>query len=451
MLLSGMPFIRVFLLMENEIVKKSDILIRSRMSFTKAEQDIITLIVNHIRKLDDVNYHRSQKGQEPKDIPTEFRFKTAELFAHFNMSDRALYDYLDRGTDKIMHRVAYVKQPKYKKFRKHNFVSVAELSGGELYLVITEVLKDICLDFSAGFSEINLDILLNLKSAYGSRIFEMINRFKSDNKNPYFCTTLGEFEKITGTNRFAINDDGTQKYGKFSNYKKDVIDKPIAEIINGSEGRWIACGVLSKGKNPTPVAVEIEKIGREYKEHSKMRFTMRYVDPTIIESKTETVKPTVTGTWIDIPTDMHVIPENIPFKDWMIISGCAAHICSGKTVDDESLGEFWNACERNNYSPPIDVQLKVIAATPIHLQPKKLSMSDVTAKLAEATSSPKHKPPKKTQKTKPKPSEVELIEIEALESEILNDFKSSAVDRYMAAKKGLEHPIPDNVNEAIRR
>jgi hypothetical protein len=91
---------------------------------------------------------------------------------------------------------------------------------------INERLYDYVLNIrqSAGFSIILLDDCLNLESQYAIRWYEIILSRSGHMKDNYFFVsyTLNEIRTI-----FAINE---KKYSQLCDFKKNIIENPIAEI-----------------------------------------------------------------------------------------------------------------------------------------------------------------------------------------------------------------------------
>ncbi len=98
--------------MKQEMLKKSDQLIRFRMTLTREEQDIVSLVADRLRQYEDENFYLEKQGKPKKNPPTEFKFSAKELLEDFGRSRQALYSYLDKGTDGAMTRIFSIKDPK---------------------------------------------------------------------------------------------------------------------------------------------------------------------------------------------------------------------------------------------------------------------------------------------------------------------------------------------------
>lgn len=237
-------------------VKKPHQLITGRMNLQAREQDIITLLVKSLKSENDKNKF-SDKNNENESVFFEFKYYLDSLIDHFNLTRQGLYKALYDGT-KVMGRVLEIKDPKKGEFEKTVVISKASFKDGVLFIRMDKDAARYLLDYSSGFSEIDLNLLLSLRGAYEKRILELISRFK-DKKD--YSVTLDEFCKMLGVS--------TNDYVDFPRFRRSTLINPIKNIVIKSNGSWCFRDGFSNG-------FIIEKKGRSYKEDSKITFKLNF-------------------------------------------------------------------------------------------------------------------------------------------------------------------------------
>lgn len=235
------------------LVKKPHQLVMARMNLSAREQDVLTLLVKSLkRSFDDEKFGDGS-------VQHEFIFHASELIEHFSLSRQGLYHALDEGT-KVMGRIIEMKDPEKKTFEKLVVISKADFADGVLFIRMDKDAAKYLLEYSMGFAEIDLNLLLSLRGGYEKRILEMLSRFKS---NKDFSISLGEFCKCVGSHY--------SEYSKFSNFNQTVLVKPIKRIISSSNSSW-------KVKDGFKDGFVIDKKGRKHRDSDKITFKIEYID-----------------------------------------------------------------------------------------------------------------------------------------------------------------------------
>lgn len=232
-------------------IKKSHHFISARMTLSPREQDLLSLMILGLKKEAD----QSKYSQSDDNIPTSFIFHTSELCEHFSMSRQGLYGTLDEATSSVMERFAEIKNDESHSFEKVSFCSYAEFKNGVLRLSVTKEAARYMLDYSKGFAEIDLKLLLSFKGGYEKRILELISRFKTID----YSTSLSELCLMIGTD--------FKRFKRFDVFKNTVLIKPIKNIVKNSNGVWVT-------KEGFPHGFVINKKGRSYQPEDKITFKM---------------------------------------------------------------------------------------------------------------------------------------------------------------------------------
>tara|TARA_B100001094_G_C18122783_1_gene767806 strand:- start:304 stop:1032 length:729 start_codon:yes stop_codon:yes gene_type:complete len=219
-----------------ETVKKPHSFITSKMRLTAREQDLLTLAVKKIKLSSDQYFFKHQKNVTKETIKTAFSFTTQELSQLFHVTPSALYHTLDEVTDSLINKPIFLKNPDMQEFEKIVLFSNIKYRCGVLTLEVSQSTALMMLDYSKGFGEIDLKILLKLNGGYEKRILDLISRFK--NKREFQCS-IDELAEMLGTQR--------DNYKLFSNFRRVVIERPLQNIIQKSNGVWTAKKDFPKG------------------------------------------------------------------------------------------------------------------------------------------------------------------------------------------------------------
>ena len=259
-----------------DVVKKAHHLITGRMSFTAREQDLVTLLVRAVKQEADKQRYSVGNNEEYdlQKIPTKFFFSTKELTSLLNVTPSALYHTLDDVTTSIMGKVAYIKNPEKNSFEKAVLVTRAKYENGTLMLGIDRDTAGTMLDYSQGFAEIDLRLLLSLRGGYEKRLLELISRFKN---HRYYTCKLDDFYEMVGAHRDQFKD--------FTIFRRTVIEKPLQRLITQSNGVWTPKDDAKKG-------YELVKNGRSY---SHIIFKMQWNEPISKKEKQKTLPQSSTS------------------------------------------------------------------------------------------------------------------------------------------------------------
>jgi hypothetical protein len=248
-----------------EIVKKPHYTLAARMAYSGREQDLLTLMFRGVkREYDKARFSLAKVSDNPdaeidiSKLNNEFVFDREELEELFGLSRQGLYDALDSSTEGVMTKIISVKLPDSNRFSKHSICTDATFVDGQLSLTVNPRFMGYMVDYSQGFSEIDLKLLLSLdgKKGYDKRILEMISRFKGLKD---YSLKLGEFCEVMGVS--------IDHYKHPSSLRASLLDGPIKKIVQRSEGLW-------SYREGYPKGYSIKKHGRSYQERDILTFRL---------------------------------------------------------------------------------------------------------------------------------------------------------------------------------
>lgn len=155
-----------------------------------------------------------------------YKLKIKEFIKLLGLKDQSKYAEIPKIAKELMKQVFEIEEGN-KIIQVSWFSSVAyEKGSGVIELEFSPRLKPYMLKLNTIFTKHKKDNILNMKSEYSSRIFELLkcNEFK---KQGYIEIELDELKKITGANAKA--------YENYSDFKRKVILKVQKELVEKAD------------------------------------------------------------------------------------------------------------------------------------------------------------------------------------------------------------------------
>lgn len=268
--------------MQNKNKKQSSVTkphnaIIDKFQMTAREQDLVTLAFMEVRKFADRT--KVVKGEfDPnrpetlEKIETIFQFKAKDVADLLGVTVKALNIKDENGStflcnvcEKLISRRAKIDGAD-KSFLVANLISEASFTNNVLTLEVTRSQAARMLDYGLNnnsFGLIDAKLLLGFKSGYTKRIFEIISRFKNSKE---FTTTVGELCEMLGTS--------LDEHADFARFKRNVLDRSLAQIIAKSDGSWSFKDV--DGKKGRGYVVLDTVRGRKVSKRNRIVFKMQH-------------------------------------------------------------------------------------------------------------------------------------------------------------------------------
>jgi Initiator Replication protein len=190
----------------NNSVTKSNVLIEASYKLTVTEQKIILYLVSQINKDDD--------DFKMYSLPIQHFY---ELLGYRGSPK---YSEMREITKNLMRKILEIKEGN--KLKQMSWISYVEYDehSGRVYLAFDPRLKPYLLQLKKEFTTYRLKNVMELKSSYSIRIYEILKRWQFMNE---IEIPLDELRKMVGA---------TDKYLEYHNFKKRVLvpaKKEIAE------------------------------------------------------------------------------------------------------------------------------------------------------------------------------------------------------------------------------
>ncbi|WP_419208196.1 replication initiation protein (plasmid) [Photobacterium leiognathi subsp. mandapamensis] len=245
-------------------IKKSHHFITAKMKLDSHEQNLVTLLIRGVKlAADNLKFNNpSSEEIDLSHLPEIYEFGIDELSDLFGVTKRALYKTLDETTDKIMGKKITIKNSSKNEFDKLVLIPHASFKNGKLTLSVLNNTARSMLDYSKGYGEIDLRLLLSLKGSYEKRILDILSRFK--NKRDYTCS-LDDLCQMVGADFHSYSD--------FRTFRKSVIDQPLKAILKRSDGVWVT-------QPDYPNGYILKRKGRSYELTDTITFKMQWNEPT---------------------------------------------------------------------------------------------------------------------------------------------------------------------------
>jgi plasmid replication initiation protein len=197
---------------QNDIVIQHNHLIEARYRLTLQEKRLMCWLVSQVKQADEDFKEHELSIKEFADL--------------IEVKGDHLYKTLDDIAHKLMQKVITIKA-----IEKKGFVKAALLGGVKYYegqgiikLSFHPYLKPYMLQLKSKFTQIHLGELLGLKSIHAIRIYELLKQYE----------ILGD-RKITLNNLKLFCGLEEQKYKRFNDFKKDVLERTKKEINNKTD------------------------------------------------------------------------------------------------------------------------------------------------------------------------------------------------------------------------
>lgn len=197
---------------KNELIVQHNHLIEARYHLTLQEKRLMCWLASQVKLTD-------------KDFK-EHELSIKEFAEMVNVKGDHLYKALDTITHKLMQKIITIKS-----IDETEFVKVALLSGvkylknkGIIKLSFHPYLSPYMLQVKERFTQIGLGDVLELKSVYSIRIYELLKQYETIGNREILLDELKEFCGIK-----------ENQYQKFSHVKERILDVAQREISNKTD------------------------------------------------------------------------------------------------------------------------------------------------------------------------------------------------------------------------
>jgi plasmid replication initiation protein len=196
---------------KNELIVQHNHLIEARYHLTLQEKRLMCWLASQVKQTDeDFKEH---------ELPIK------EFAKLIDVKGDHLYKALDTITHKLMQKIITIQS-----LKKRGFTKAALLGGVEYYesqgiikLSFHPYLKPYMLQLKDRFTQISLGDVMGLKSVHAMRIYEVLKQYEYIGNREILLIDLKGYCGIE------------EKYKKFNDFKKDVLERAKREINNKTD------------------------------------------------------------------------------------------------------------------------------------------------------------------------------------------------------------------------
>lgn len=217
---------------KNLKVTKSNVLINSRYDLTLTEFRLLKSCIAKINSTEAI-------------APAKIKVYASEYQKTFDCANP--YAELKEASDRLFEReISYYDEAIGKRVRVRWVQSVEYQDGeGSIALEFTNMVKTHLIDLSHNFTSYQLRHISKFKSKYSIRFYELLYQYKKIGKRSFEVSEL--------RNLFELKT----KYSTFSDFRKFVLNRAIAEINKHSD-LVIESKLIKKGRTITSIKFSIQ-------------------------------------------------------------------------------------------------------------------------------------------------------------------------------------------------
>lgn len=203
---------------DNYVVMANNMILHSASNLTLNELKLLRFIIMQTEKDDNELY--------------EFELSVKDLAKLLQINHKDLYKRIDIMTTHIMQEVIRIGDDTNKKWIKFHWVDICRYDNGIITIKISDELKPFLIGLRGSFTRYPLAEIIQLKSTYAIRIYEILNGYMNENNLPH-ADIATEISLSIDVLRKAT--DTEKKFERPYDFKKKVIDIAIREINDKSK------------------------------------------------------------------------------------------------------------------------------------------------------------------------------------------------------------------------
>lgn len=197
----------------NRVAMANNMILHSACKLTMNELKLLRFVIMQTERNDEKLF--------------EFEIDVKKLAKAIDISVNDLSRDLSRMTGHLMQEVIYIGDGVRKKWKQFHWVDVCEYDNGILYIKISDSLKPFLVGLSGCFTRYRLEEIVNLRSMYAIKIYEMLYALMDDENKPHADVAMEVSISIDELRRIT---DTTEKFERYSSFKLRVIDAALKEI-----------------------------------------------------------------------------------------------------------------------------------------------------------------------------------------------------------------------------
>lgn len=249
----GMEMNNAIVPSKNDVVRKSDFLVKARYKLNPLALKFITLVIANVRKSDEPD--------------REYIFRVKDFMELSGMDYKQLYNYLDEATDELLK--SPLKIPKEKGFLKLNWVSSVEYHAGKgcISFKVDSKLRPYIFDLQERFLKYRIENILRLRSGYVIRLYEILKDWYNQSERYNGSKKVEKIVEVRWLRKILEMPD-SYPYGGSSGVRNRVIEKAKKELTEHTDIKF-DYKEIKTGRKVTHLKFIIEENPKNAKEDDK--------------------------------------------------------------------------------------------------------------------------------------------------------------------------------------
>lgn len=221
------------------IIRKSNELIEARYRLSLGEQRLVLLLTTEI----------SPNDEDFK----EYELKVSQFVEMFDLdADKRIYERVEQAAEQLLGRIIALKDgPEVEKTTWLSYVRYVKGSG-TVKIRFDKSLRPYLLQLKGRFTQYNLSHVVNFKSQYSIRLYELLKMDAYKAKKGVIEKTimLKELREILGI--------GKKEYSAFDNLRRRVIEPAVREISEQTDIAIAELAYLRTGRKVTGLTFHVQ-------------------------------------------------------------------------------------------------------------------------------------------------------------------------------------------------
>lgn len=228
----------------NNLVTQANNIIEARYSLTKNEQIILCAMISFIEPND-------------KDFLT-YKTSISDFALLLNVEKKYIFREIDGIVKRLLTRVIQIETSTGWKMFQWVSYAEANIEKNSLLLKFHDELKPYLLDLRKRFTSFRLQEVINLKSVYSIRIYQLLTEYHNKGKL-VFLYPLSDLRNM-------LLGDKSKKYTRFKDFRVNVLEKSQSELNKKSKFSFTFEAIKEKRKI-TKIEFSIVRIQRDLLEN----------------------------------------------------------------------------------------------------------------------------------------------------------------------------------------
>ncbi|MBF0233118.1 MAG: replication initiation protein [Desulfamplus sp.] len=218
---------------KKQLVKKANSLVESRCNLTLTQQKLVLAVISQIER-DDEDFK-------------EYSLSVSEFTRLMDIKSNKYYAEIRQSAEAIVTKKLLIYRGEKKELITTWFSSIDIDYEGEVKFMFDSKLKPYLLQLKSHFTAYQLKNILQLKSKYSIRLYELLKQYQNIGNRKFGIQELRDFLYV---------EEG--KYTRFSDFKKRILETP-KDDINAHTDIKISCTTKKTGRRVTSIEFTIER------------------------------------------------------------------------------------------------------------------------------------------------------------------------------------------------